>query len=392
MSGLRVCRVATVPFFLLHHLGAQIAATAQAGHRVTLVSSDGPEAAALRAMAGIEHQVVPIPRQISLFQDFVALLRLFAFFRRQRFDIVHSTTPKAGLLTAIAGLLAGVPVRLHTFTGQAWAERTGWVRRIAKACDWLIVRLNSRCYADSFSQRDYLVAEGLAAAGRIVVLGQGSLAGVDLTRFHPGKRAQAPAIRERLGIPPNAKVIGFVGRVTRDKGIVELVAAFDLLEGLDCPDAHLILVGPLEPERDPLPDEVIERIHAHRRIHMVGYAPAPEDYVAAFDVFCLPSYREGFGNVVIEAAAMGIPAVGTRIVGLANAVDDGVTGILVPPKDVPELAKALARLLLDDALRLGMGEAAERRVLAFFDARKVNGEVLAEYESLRIGGTMPSSA
>lgn len=381
MSGLRICRVATVPFFLLHHLGAQIAATAQAGHRVTLVSSDGPEAAALRAMAGIEHQVVPIPRQISLFHDFVALLRLFAFFRRRRFDIVHSTTPKAGLLTAIAGLLAGVPVRLHTFTGQAWAERTGWVRRIAKACDWLIVRLNTRCYADSFSQRDYLVEEGIAATGRIVVLGQGSLAGVDITRFNRGKRDQAPAIRARLGIAPGTRVVGFVGRVTRDKGIVELVAAFDRLADLGCMNVCLVLVGPLEPERDPLPETLLQRIAGDARIRLVGYVANPEEYVAAFDVFCLPSYREGFGNVVIEAAAMGIPAVGTRIVGLEDAIVEGVTGLLVPPKSAAELAGALARLLADDALRQRMGEAAATRALGDFDTRKVNGLVLAEYAS-----------
>lgn len=381
---MRVCRIATVPFFLLHHLGEQIAASARAGHEVVLVSSPGAEAEALRALPGVSHHAIDIPRQISVFRDLAALLRLLAFFRRQRFDLVHSTTPKAGLLTALAGRLAGVPVRLHTFTGQAWAERGGWVRRIAKACDRLMVRLNTRCYADSISQRDFLVAQGIAAADEITVLGQGSLAGVDFTRFNRERRGAGAALKARLNIPAGAPVVGFVGRVTKDKGIRELVAAFDRLEQLGCRDAHLVLVGPLEPERDPLPDELVARLHADGRIRMVGYSPAPEDYVALFDVFCLPSYREGFGNVVLEAAAMGIATVGTRIVGLTDAIVDGVTGILVPPKDVAALAEALARVLLDDALRLRLGEQAESRTAALFDARKVNAEVLAEYESLRL--------
>jgi len=384
---MRICRIATVPFFLLQHLGEQIAATARAGHEVILVSSPGSDVSTLTSISGVSHHAIVIPRSISIFRDLVALLQLLAFFRRQHFDLIHSTTPKAGLLTALAGWLAGIPVRLHTFTGQAWAERSGWVRRIAKACDRLIIRLNTRCYADSISQRDFLVAEGIALSGEITVLGQGSLAGVDFTRFNRQRREAVAALKAHLNIPVGSRVVGFVGRVTRDKGIGELVAAFDQLEQLGCAGVHLVLVGPLEPERDPLPADVIERIASHRGIHMVGYTHVPEDYVAIFDVFCLPSYREGFGNVVLEAAAMGIPTVGTRIVGLTDAITDGVTGILVPPKDVPKLAQALARVLLDDALRLRLGAQAENRALTCFDARKINADVLAEYESLRIVGT-----
>jgi glycosyltransferase involved in cell wall biosynthesis len=382
---MRICRIATVPFFLLHHLGGQIAAIAREGHEVVLVSSPGAKTEALRSIPGVTHYPIAIARQISIFRDLLALWQLLAFFRRERFDLVHSTTPKAGLLAALAGGLAGIPVRLHTFTGQAWAERSGWVRRVAKACDRVIVKLNTRCYADSYSQRDFLVAQGIAAAGEITVLGEGSLAGVDFTRFNRGRRSGAAALKAQLNIPAGSPVVGFVGRVTKDKGIAELVAAFDQLEHLGCAGVHLVIVGPLEPERDPLPPEVIERIAGNTRIHMAGYVPAPEDYMAIFDIFCLPSYREGFGNVVLEAAALGIPAVGTRIVGLSDAVVDGVTGILVAPKDVTELAKALAGLLRDDALRLRLGAQAESRAADSFDARTVNADVLAEYGRLGLG-------
>lgn len=379
---MRICRTATVPFFLLHHLGGQIAATVKAGHEVAIVGSAGDAVAGVKAVTGADYHVIEIPRAISPLRDLAALWRLFVFFRRGRFDIVHSTTPKAGLLTAIAARLAGVPIRLHTFTGQAWAQRRGWVRWVARASDRLIVHLDTQCYADSHSQRDFLVAEGIGAAERIAVLGDGSLSGVDLARFSRSRRDGAAAARARLDIPAAAPVIGFIGRVTRDKGIGELVSAFAMLDGLAGESAYLVVVGPQEPELDPLPDAVLATLSSHPRVRLVGYTAVPEEYLAGFDLFCLPSYREGFGNVAIEAAAMAIPTVGTRIVGLTDAVVDAQTGILVPPKDAQALADALARLLNDPALRATMGEAAYRRAVAEFDADKVNARVLDEYRRL----------
>lgn len=379
---MRICRPATVPFFIFHHLREQLAATARAGHEVTVVSSpfiDNDEGAPL---SGIRHIPLPIARTISPWRDLRTLLKLIFLLRAGKYDVVHSTTPKAGLLSAIAARLVGVPIRLHTFTGQAWAERRGPVRWIAKACDWLVVRLNTRCYADSFSQRDYIAAEGIAPRDRIVVLGKGSLAGVDVQRFHRGRRVDGLELRVRLGIPAEALVIGFVGRVTRDKGISELVEAFVSLPEREDVAVHLVVVGPQESKRDPLPQSTLTSLQNHPRIHLVGYVAEPEDYMAVFDLFCLPSYREGFGNVVIEAAAMGIPTVGTRIVGLCDAIVDGVTGLLVPPRDTAALGAALFHLLEDEALRLRLGTAAERRALDFFDAEQVNALLIQEYAHL----------
>ncbi|MDA8109614.1 MAG: glycosyltransferase family 4 protein [Betaproteobacteria bacterium] len=379
---LRVCRIATIPFFLLHHLGTQIRATAEAGHDVLLVSSPGPEWAALRSMPGVRAVELPIARVISPLSDLRALFALWRLLRRERVDIVHSTTPKAGLLSAIAGLLAGVPVRLHTFTGQAWVELEGWRRRVAVAADRLIVALNTRCYADSASQREFMEAQGVAPPGAVMVLGAGSLAGVDPNVFDRERNAEAGrATRARLGIGAQDKVIVFVGRVTRDKGIVELVQAFQRLSGRMA-GVHLVLVGPEEPERDPLPEATREAVAREPGIHAVGYESDPEHYLASADLICLPSYREGFGNVVIEAAAMGLPAVGTRIPGLRDAIVEGVTGVLVPAKDPVALERALADLLLDDALRQAMGAAAQERALREFDSRVVNARVLAEYATL----------
>jgi glycosyltransferase involved in cell wall biosynthesis len=379
---MRICRVATVPFFVLHHLRTQLLDLAAAGHEVLVIASPGTGAAEVAKLPDVVFHPIAIERPIAPLRDLIALWRLFRLLRRLRPDILHSTTPKAGLLCAIAGLLAWVPVRLHTFTGQAWAELSGPLLWIAQACDWLIVRLNTRCYADSMSQREFLIELGLGTPGRLAVLGAGSLAGVDLRLFDPARLL--PGVqntREQLGLAVDARVICFIGRVTRDKGVVELVAAFaSLYERF--PDLALVVVGPLEPERDPLPPATLARLRDDPRIHLIGYDPAPERYLALSTLLCLPSYREGFGNVVIEAAALGVPAVGTDIIGLRDAIVDADTGILVPVKDARALAAALAGLLEDEPRCRRMGAAARARVLAQFDSSVVNRRLMEEYSAL----------
>lgn len=371
----RVLRIATIPFFVLHHLEGQVRALVSAGHEVHVVTSpiEGYERIQNLGVASVVP--VDIPRQISLVADLRALFALIAVLRRLRPDVVDSATPKAGLIAALAARLCGVPVRIHAFTGQAWVGRHGIVRWLARAADRLILRLNTQCYADSRSQADYLEAEGIAPRGALRVLGSGSITGIDLRRFDRVRLADdARRAREELGIARESKVLVFVGRLARDKGIAELVEAFAALG-----EGALVLVGPYETERDPLPVRTMEEIRRNPGIHAIGYDPAPERYLAMADVFCLPSYREGFGNVVIEAAALGVPCVGTRIVGLTDAVVDGETGVLVPPKDAGALRAALAALLADDARRQALGAAARARAVAEFDAEVVNRRVLAEY-------------
>lgn len=380
--SLRVCRVATVPFFLQHHLREQICAIVRAGHQVELVSAGGVEVSELLKIPGIKFHQIDIPRAISPWRDLRALWMLFLLFRNRRFDIVHSTTPKAGMLCAIAGCMAGIPIRLHTFTGQPWVELVGLKRYLAKAGDWLTAHLTTLSYADSHSQRDFLITQGIASHDNLTVLGKGSLAGVDLERF--GRKLAAESLaqtRHDLGIPDGAVVITFIGRLTRDKGVAELVDAFAELThaGRSC---VLMLVGPQEPERDPLPSQTISSIDLNPWVFLCGYTSSPERYLSVTDIFCLPSYREGFGNVVIEAAAMGVPTVGTDIVGLRDSVEDGVTGSLVPPKDASALASALQRLIDDSELRLKMGNAARARAFKEFDSHVINAELLREYDRL----------
>jgi len=379
----RICRAVTVPFTFDTLLYEQLRYLAQQGMDVTLVSSPGVILEEIGKSLHLSYHPVAMSRRAEPRRDLLSLVALTKLFRSQRFSIVHSSTPKAGLLTALAGVLARVPIRIHTFTGQVWVEMQGLSRRIMRGCDWLIGHLDTYCYADSLSQRDFLVNEGLVAPSRISVLGAGSISGVNLERFNPtsfqGERA-ASAQRE-LGISEQSLVILFVGRLTNDKGIGELVSAFRMLQR-DGKDVELVLVGPFEPERDPLPTGTLYELSHNPRIHVVGFSHEPEKYIAAADVFCLPSYREGFGSVVIEAAAMGVPAVVSRVVGLVDAVVDGETGLLVPPKDVDALRGALMKMLSSPEIRHRMGRAARMRAARDFDSRVINRLVFEEYKRL----------
>ncbi len=347
---------------------------------VTLVSSPGEELDFIARQYLMPFQPVRMSRSISPLQDIRSLFHLVRLFKLERFEIVHSSTPKAGLLGAVAGWLTRIPVRLHTYTGQAWVELHGLQRWLVRWSDKVVGFLNTYCYADSFSQRDFLVKEGIVKASKIAVLASGSISGVDLGRFDPElwRGIQASATRQELCIPDNALVILFVGRITRDKGIVELVSAFNSLEVFER-KAELVLVGPFEPQRDPLPKSTINELMNHPRMHVIGFTRQPEKYMGIADVFCLPSYREGFGSVVIEAAAMGVPAVVTSIVGLVDAVVQGETGLLVPPKDDQSLRNALFTILVNPELRDRMGTAARLRAQNLFDAALVNQVVTEEY-------------
>lgn len=383
LGGVRVARLSTVPFFILAQLATQIRSLGALGAKVSVVSSAGPEVNDQDIVAREQWTVIDIPRSFEPLRDLFSLVQLFLFFRRERTQIAHSTTPKAGLITAIAALLAGVPIRLHTFTGQPWVHLRGFKRKVVRGCDRLVGLLNTMCYADSPSQRDFLVAEGLLTPSSLRVLGCGSLAGVDIDRFSMGNFPieRCDLFRDVLGIPLKAPVILFVGRITAEKGVREMLAAYGRLKTAGS-KAHLIVVGEFDDEGG-LPGIIRrEELAVFEDVHVVGYTSSPESYMAIADVLCLPSYREGFGTVVIEAAAMGLPTVGAKIYGLTDAVIEGVSGLLVPPFDVAALEAALHRLLIDEDLRKTMGRAARHRALELFDCKIVNALLVDEYSSL----------
>lgn len=322
--------------------------------------------------------LLPIERKPSPWRDMLVLYQLFRLFRREHFDIVHSHMPKTGLLAMLASKLAGVPLRLHTFTGQVWANKRGWKRTALKMFDKLIVALSTHILVDSPSQRDFLVAEGVLRQSKGEVIGHGSICGVDSRRFRPDAQVR-DAIRAELGIKTGQTVILFLGRLNRDKGILDLAAAFaDIATRRG--DVELVLVGA---EEDVPFARVQEICGASRdRLRRVSFTPVPERYMAAADIFCLPSYREGFGQVIIEAAASGVPTVASRIYGITDAVEDGKTGWLFPAGDVAALTGNLLTLVENQALRHSMGEIARVRALELFASEKITGELVNLYEMI----------
>lgn len=371
----KLCFVATIPDVVYSFLKEPIRASAE---KWTVKIISNPERAEL--LDGLDAQFIPllIQRKVSPWRDLLIFLQLVMLFRRERFDLVHSIMPKTGFLSMLAGWLTGVPIRLHTFTGQVWATKRGWKRGALKFFDKLIVLFATQVLVDSPSQRDFLVAEGVLPQGKGIVIGCGSICGVDERRFHPDAQAKN-AVRAELDIGLEQTVLLFLGRLNRDKGILELAAAFADIASQRA-DVVLVLVG--AEENVPF-TRVQEICGGHRgRLRRISFTPDPERYMAAADIFCLPSYREGFGQVIIEAGASEVPAVASHIYGITDALEDGKTGLLFPVGDVAAFTQALLRLIADRELRQRMGSAARVRALELFSSQKITAEILGLYSEL----------
>lgn len=375
-----VVHVTTIPR-TLGFLSGQASFMRRAGFAIHAVSSSGPELTAFAEAEGAGIDAVEMTRRMTPLEDLRAVWELRRVLRRVRPDIVHGHTPKGGLLAMIAGRLAGTPVRIYHLRGMPVLTASGMRRRILRTTERISCGLAHRVIAVSESMRSIAIREGFCDPDRIKVLLGGSGNGVDATgRFQPLGEAVRAAVRSQHGIAPDALVVGFIGRLVRDKGVAELVSAWQRLRERH-PRLHLLVVGPFESE-DALPDEVVTALRTDDRIHLVGLDWETPRLYAAMDVLALPTYREGFPNVLLEAGAMGLPVTATRTSGCVDAVIDGVTGTLVPPRDAEALAEALERYLSDPGLRDAHGAAARRRVLAEFRPEAIWQAIADEYREL----------
>ena len=349
----------------------------EAGFCVTLVSGPGVLLDRTAAREGVEAISIPIQRCIAPGADFIALFRLLWLLLRQRPDVAEFSTPKAGLLGMIAARLCGVPVRVYMLRGLKLETCTGFKRLILLAAE----RLASACahvvLCNSHSLRAEALALGVAPAAKLLLLGEGSSNGVDVERFSPGPSE----VRDRLGLPRGVPVLGFVGRLTRDKGLPELIEAFDTILKAE-PEAHLLLVGWFDASEDALSAGLRTRIESHPHIHCTGFVADTAPYYRAMDVMVLPSWREGFPNVVLEAAATGIPVVTTISTGSRDSVVPEVTGLLIPPGYPEAISEAVLKLLRNPERRRRMGQAARAWVLENFANECVLGLITALYKSM----------
>ena len=352
---------------------------AQAGFEWSAVSSPGDQRDEFAERERTSVHAVRLTRQITPLRDLVALVRLWRHLRQQRPQIVHAHTPKAGLLGMIAARLARVPVRVYQLHGLPLMTANGWRRQLLRWSEWVSCRLAHQVLAVSPSLRDVALDEGLCPATKIQVLRHGTANGVDARgqfdpRRHIRRRKQ---LRRQLAIPPEGIVLGFVGRLVPDKGLVELEQAWSRLRE-SYSDLHLMVVGPEEPE-NRLPPTTQRRLREDPRVHLFGFREDPAPLYAAMDVVLLPSYREGFPTVPLEAAAMGLPVVATSVPGCVDAVVDQVTGQLVPPRCAVSLASAVQLYLRQPQIGRLHGQAGRARVLRDFQPALIWNALRQEY-------------
>ena len=338
---------------------------------------------------GIQIIEVPMERKISPLRDFTTLWRLWQIMRALCPAVTNVGTPKAGLLGGFAAWLNRVPCRVYTLHGLRFETTTGLKRRLLVYAERVACRFAHRVICVSQSVREKAIASGVTRRERTVVFGSGSCNGVDTSRFSPTPEImrRAAELRQHFGIPAQAPVALFVGRLTSDKGIPELMKAF-LHLGNQHPDLRLVLVGCFEDE-DPLPFEIRRCLETHSRVIFAGAVENTAPFYAMADVVVLPSHREGLPTVVLEAQAAGKPVIGASATGIIDLITDGETGLLFPVGDVAALAEALSRIITDKGLATKLGNAGNERVNREFRQQQIWDALYREYLRLLILGNLP---
>ena len=347
-----------------------------------LMSSPGEQLEYIAEKTGVQHAAIPMRREIAPLSDLKSLWRLYRLMRRTRPAITNVGTPKAGLLGGLAAWLAGVPCRIYTLHGLRLETTAGWKRTLLRWTERLACSCAHRVICVSPSLRRRAVELKLVSAEKTAIMGSGSSCGVDVQRFSPQvvNAAVRNRLAERLGIPNGVPVIGFVGRFTRDKGIPELVAAFGQLRQT-WPDLRLLLVGDFE-DGDPVSPGIRHQIETDSHIVRTGFVADAAPYYGLMEVVALPTYREGFPVVSIEAQACGVPVVTTTATGAVDSIVDGITGFFVPVGNAPALAARIDQLLRDPQLRARMGQSGRALVVREFRQEAVGQALLEEYRRM----------
>ena len=339
----------------------------QRGFRVVVIAprEDLPEHDTPPGFPDVEYRYVSLRREISPLADLRALWEIWSALRSIRPAVTNMSTPKMALLGGIAAWLAGVPYRLYMLRGLRYETTGSWKKLLLWACEWVACRCAHRVICISRSVREKVINENIARADKTVLLGDRVSEGITIQNPIPDAPASAARLRAQLAIPRTASVIGFVGRLTRDKGIPELAEAFRLLRQ-GGREVYLLLLGALE-VGDPVPPEIVDWLLANDHVRWTGFVPHPAPYYSLMDVFVFPTHREGLGKVLLEAAAAGKPVVSTDTTGVVDVVLDGITGLLVPKGDAGALAHATAYLLDQPELAGRMGRSARALVEQQFD-------------------------
>ena len=328
---------------------------------------------------GINCHNIPMQREISLWSDLACLFRFFWLFIKERPYIVHGNTPKASLLSMVAGYMTRRPIRIYMCHGLRYQGTQGRLRKVLMQMEKISCACATHIICVSTGVADTMLNDRLCKQEKMHVIGHGSAGGVDMEKFNP--LTVQSSVREQFHIPKDAFVFIFVGRIVKDKGINELVTAFNMLSE-DNEQVHLLLVGPEEATQNPIDDSVSELIRKHDRIHAAGMQKDVRPFLKASNAFVLPSYREGFGMVLIEAGAMGLPCITTNITGCNEIIVPGENGTVVDPKNIEALYNELKRWVDHPEMVKKMAGTVRRMVEERYECHKVWQQYWDFYRSL----------
>lgn len=372
----KILRIATVAMSLDLLLKGQLAYLDRF-FEVRAVSGEDAHLRIVREREGVVTIDVAMSRSIHPLKDLKALIRLYRVFRKERPALIHSITPKAGLLSMVAGKLAGVPVRIHTFTGLIFPYKSGFLQRLLIVMDKILCRCATHIFPEGEGVRKDLQQYGITKKP-LKIIANGNVNGIDLSYYDPALPTDSAS-----ELPDTSQhfVFTFVGRLVGDKGINELVSAFHLLNR-EYSNIRLVLVGPYEHELDPLQPDTLETIRNNPHIITPGFVRDIRPYLKRSHCFVFPSYREGFPNVVLQAGAMNLPCIVTDIPGSNEIITEGFNGLICPKKDTNALYEKMKVMLTDDSLRESLTLNARSHIQQLYRQEYVWECLKNEYESL----------
>ena len=381
----KLIRITTVPISLKLLLSGQMKYMREQGWEVIMVSADGRELEQVVRQEGVRHEVIPFTRKITPWVDLQCVWQLVKLFKREKPDIVHTHTPKAGVLGMIAANLAGVKIRIHTLAGMPAMAAEGGKKSLLETVEKWTYSNATEVWPNSKGLRKFVVKNGLCAESKLRIIGKGSTNGVDLEKFNRDALKENHLVAATMRILPGEDEFIFlsVGRLVKDKGIEELVSAF--LNSKIVNRSKLVLLGAFEQDLNPLSPETIATIQDHPKIIQIDWSDHVSHYLALADVLVHPSHREGFPNVLLEAGAMQVPVICSDIIGNSDIVSQQKTGLMFPVKDSAALKDALEFAFVKRERMVQYATSLYREVVENYDRKIIQKEILANYQRLLSG-------
>ena len=378
----KIIRVTTIPLSLEKLLGGQLSYM-KTFYNVIAVSSDKEKLEEVGVAEGVDTYYIQLTRKITPIKDLVAVWKMYTFLKKEKPFIIHSHTPKAGLVSMLAAKLAGVPNRLHTVAGLPLLESTGLKRVVLDFVEKLNYKCATKVYPNSNALKNIIIDNKLAKQNKLKVIGYGSSNGINLDYFNPKNftAEDVLTLKKQLGIKSENYVYIFVGRIVKDKGINEVIESF-VQVNLENPNTKLVLVGPFEADLDPIKPENFKEIKNNKNIIEIGYVNDVRPYFLIANTLVFPSYREGFPNVVMQAGAMGLPSIVSNINGCNEIIEDKKNGLIIPVKDAVSLTASMKELLLNQDLYLKLKENSRVSIQDRYEQNFIWQEILKEYKQL----------